>query len=251
MTPWEAAAILVAGAGAGGINAVVGSGSLITFPTLVALGYPPVVANVSNNIGLVPGSITGTWGYRRELAGRSGLLLRLGSASLVGAVMGALLLLWLPEKAFRMIVPALIAIALVLVVVQPKLNRWVAKRRKTEAAHGGALLWGLVCLAGVYGGYFGAAQGILLISLLGIFLADDMQTVNGLKNGLSGIVNAAAAVIFIAIAEVDWWAVLLIGIGATLGGYLGASVGRKLPTWALRGVIVCVGLTAIAKLLLG
>ncbi|ROO90960.1 hypothetical protein EDD29_8702 [Actinocorallia herbida] len=251
MTPWEAAAILVAGTAAGGINAVVGSGSLITFPTLVALGYPPVVANVSNNIGLVPGSITGTWGYRRELAGRSKLLLRLGSASLIGSVIGAILLLRLPDEAFKMIVPVLIVIALVLVVVQPKLNGWVAKRRKEPVSHGGALLWGLVFLAGVYGGYFGAAQGILLISLLGIFLVDEMQTVNGIKNGLSGIVNAAAAIIFILIADVDWWAVLLIGVGAMLGGYLGASVGRKLPPWALRTVIVCVGLTAIANLVFG
>ncbi|GAB2823045.1 sulfite exporter TauE/SafE family protein [Actinocorallia aurea] len=251
MTPWEAAAILVAGTAAGGINAVVGSGSLITFPTLVALGYPPIVANVSNNIGLVPGSITGTWGYRRELAGRSKLLLRLGSASLIGSIIGAILLLKLPAEAFDMIVPVLILIALVLVVVQPKLNGWVAKRRRKAVSHGGPLLWVLVCAAGVYGGYFGAAQGILLISLLGIFLADEMQTVNGIKNGLSGIVNAAAAIIFIFIAEVDWWAVLLIGVGAMLGGYLGASVGRKLPPWALRTVIVCVGLSAIANLVFG
>jgi uncharacterized membrane protein YfcA len=255
MTPWEAAAILVAGTAAGGINAVVGSGSLITFPTLVALGYPPVMANVSNNIGLVPGAIASCWGYRRELAGQSARLVRLGSASLAGSVAGGLLLLALPESAFQMIVPALIVVALVLVVVQPRLNAWLRERRESrgaaEPAHGGPLLWILVCLAGVYGGYFGAAQGILLISLLGIFLADGMQTVNGLKNALSGVVNATAAVLFVILADVDWAAVGLIAVGATIGGYAGASVGRKLPAWALRTVIVCVGLVAIVKLVTG
>lgn len=251
MTPWEAIAIFAAGAAAGGINAVVGSGSLITFPTLVALGYPPVVANVSNNIGLVPGSVASTWGYRRELAGHAQRLVRLGSASLLGSIAGALLLLTLPASAFKMIVPALIAIALVLVVVQPRLNAWVQKRRTSEVGHGGPLLWIAVCLAGIYGGYFGAAQGILLISLLGIFLPEDMQTVNGIKNALSGVVNAAAAVLFTLIAHVDWTVVGLIALGSTLGGYTGASVGRKLPAWALRGFIVCVGLVAIAKLLAG
>jgi uncharacterized membrane protein YfcA len=251
MTPWEAAAILAAGAAAGGINAVVGSGSLITFPTLVALGYPPVLANVSNNIGLVPGSVTSCWGYRRELSGQGARLVRLGAGSLLGSVVGGLLLLSLPESAFRMIVPVLIVIALVLVVLQPRLNAWVRERRGGETAHGGPLLWVLVCLAGVYGGYFGAAQGILLISLLGIFLPEDMQTANGIKNALSGIVNATAAVLFTFIAEVDWAVVGLIAVGATLGGYLGASLGRKLPAWALRGVIVCVGSVAVVKLLAG
>ena len=251
MTPWEALAIFAAGTAAGGINAVVGSGSLITFPTLVALGYPPVAANVSNNIGLVPGSLASSWGYRRELEGQGARLVRLGAGSLIGSALGALLLLVLPESAFKMIVPALIAIALVLVVVQPRLNKWMQKRRKTEVGHGGPLLWILVCLAGVYGGYFGAAQGILLISLLGIFLPDDMQTINGIKNALSGVVNATAAVLFIVIAKVDWEVVVLIAFGATLGGYTGASLGRKLPSWALRGIIVCVGLVAIGKLLLG
>ncbi|WP_106396942.1 sulfite exporter TauE/SafE family protein [Actinocorallia populi] len=251
MTPWEAVAIFAAGTAAGGINAVVGSGSLITFPTLVALGYPPVLANVSNNIGLVPGAVASCWGYRRELAGQSGRLVRLGAGSLLGAIAGGLLLLSLPESAFKMIVPVLIVVALVLVVVQPRLNAWVRKRRTSEAGHGGPLLWVLVCLAGVYGGYFGAAQGILLISLLGIFLPDDMQTLNGIKNALSGIVNATAAVLFILIAEVDWAVVGLIALGAVLGGYTGASVGRRLPPWALRGVIVCVGLVAIVKLVTG
>jgi uncharacterized membrane protein YfcA len=251
MTPWHAVAILAAGLAAGGINAVVGSGSLITFPTLVALGYPPVLANVSNNIGLVPGAVAGTYGYRRELAGQWSRLVRLGSASLIGALAGGVLLLVLPADAFEVIVPVLIVIALVLVVVQPRVSVWVQKHRTEQRSDGGLVLWASVLVAGVYGGYFGAAQGILLISLLGIFLADDMQTVNGIKNGLSGIVNGTAAVLFILVADVDWAVVALIAIGSTIGGFLGAKVGRKLPPWLLRTVIVCVGLTAIAKLVFG
>ncbi|GAA3214466.1 sulfite exporter TauE/SafE family protein [Actinocorallia longicatena] len=251
MTPWEGVAIFAAGVGAGGINAVVGSGSLITFPTLLALGYPPVLANVSNNIGLVPGAAAGTYGYRRELAGQWNRVLRLGAASLIGALVGGILLLALPEGAFKVIVPVLIVVALVLVVLQPKVGAWVQKRRKSHQADGGPALWIGVLAAGVYGGYFGAAQGILLISLLGIFLADDMQTVNGIKNALAGIVNATAAILFVLVADVDWAVVALIAAGATIGGSLGARVGRRLPPWLLRTVIVCVGLTAIAKLLFG
>jgi uncharacterized membrane protein YfcA len=248
---WHAVAIFVAGLAAGGINAVVGSGSLITFPILVALGYPPVVANVSNNIGLVPGSAAGTFGYRKELKGQRGRLLRLGSASLLGSLAGALLLISLPAGAFEVIVPALIVVALVLVVVQPRLNAWVMARREVPHTHGGPLLWLGVLVAAVYGGYFGAAQGIILMALLGIFLDDELQRTNATKNALSGIVNGTAAVVFIFVAPVNWLVVLLIALGSTLGGLLGASLGRRLPPLLLRGIIVVVGVIALAKLLLG
>ncbi|OLT17003.1 hypothetical protein BJF79_17985 [Actinomadura sp. CNU-125] len=253
----EAAAVFAAGVAAGGINTVVGSGSLITFPTLVTLGFPPVVANVSNNIGLVPGSTTGAYGYRAELKGQRGRLLRLGSASLLGALIGGLLLLGLPAEAFQVIVVALIAIALVLVVVQPRLQAWVKRRREADegeqSPHGGPLLWVLVLFAGMYGGYFGAAQGIILIAILGIALADDLQRVNAAKNVLSAVVNGSAAVLFITLSIVsdtviDWWAVLMIALGSTVGGLLGAKVGRRIPPPVLRGVIVVVGLVAIVNL---
>ncbi|MBE1532205.1 sulfite exporter TauE/SafE family protein [Actinomadura algeriensis] len=254
----EAAAVFAAGVAAGGINTVVGSGSLITFPTLVTLGFPPVVANVSNNIGLVPGSATGAYGYRAELEGQRGRLLRLGSASMLGALIGGLLLLGLPAEAFQVIVVALIALALVLVVVQPRLQAWVKRRREADGEgehgpHGGPLLWIAVLLAGMYGGYFGAAQGIVLIAILGIALADDLQRVNAAKNVLSAIVNGSAAVLFITLSIVsdtviDWWAVLMIALGSTVGGLLGAKVGRRIPPPVLRGVIVVVGLVAIVNL---
>jgi len=245
------AAIFGAGVAAGGINAVVGSGSLITFPTLVALGYPPVVANVSNNIGLVPGNAAAAYGYRRELAGQRGRLVRLGAASLSGSLIGASLLLALPESAFKVIVPVLIVVALVLVVVQPRLNVWLAARRETEHAHGGPWLWLGVFGAGIYGGYFGAAQGIILIALLGIFLDETLQRANGIKNMLAMIANGTAAVLFLFVASINWTVVVLIALGSTLGGLLGSSYGRRLPPMALRGIIVVVGLFAIGKLVLG
>ncbi|MFV2173956.1 sulfite exporter TauE/SafE family protein [Actinomadura sp. LOL_016] len=253
----EAAAVFAAGVAAGGINTVVGSGSLITFPTLVTLGFPPVVANVSNNIGLVPGSATGAYGYRAELKGQRGRLLRLGSASMTGALIGGLLLLGLPAEAFQVIVVALIAIALFLVVAQPRLQAWVKRRRgpgDDRRPDGGPLLWVAVLFAGMYGGYFGAAQGIILIAILGIVLSDDLQRLNAAKNVLSAVVNGSAAVLFIALwiisdTVIDWWAVLMIALGSTVGGLLGAKVGRRIPPPVLRGVIVVVGLVAIVNLL--
>ncbi|POM25987.1 hypothetical protein BTM25_03710 [Actinomadura rubteroloni] len=251
----DAVAVFAAGIAAGGINTVVGSGSLITFPTLVALGFPPVVANVSNNIGLVPGSVTGAYGYRRELRGQRDRLLRLGSASLLGALIGGTLLLALPAGAFQVIVPALIVVALVLVVVQPRLQKWLVARRDGAPLHGGPWLWASILLAGVYGGYFGAAQGIILIAVLGIALDDEIQRVNAAKNVLSAVVNGSAAVLFTGLwlfsdTRIDWLAVLLIALGATLGGLLGARVGRRIPPPLLRAVIVVVGLAALAKFLL-
>jgi uncharacterized protein len=247
VTPLEAAAVFGAGVGAGAINAVVGSGSLITFPTLLAVGIPPVMANVSNNVGLVPGGVTGVLGYRGELKGQRERLLRLGSASVVGSVTGGLLLLWLPEQAFQVIVTVLIVIACVLILLQPKLGGWLIGRRAHP--HGGPWLWLGVLAAGVYGGYFGAAQGIVLIGLLGVFFDDHLQRINAAKNVLSLAVNTTAAVLFIAVAHVDWLVVLMVAVGSAAGGFFGARVGRKLPPVVLRVFIVCVGIAAIVKLM--
>jgi hypothetical protein len=254
----EAAALLAAGLAAGTINTVVGSGTLITFPTLLAFGYPPVTANVTNTVGLVPGVLSGVHGYRRELQGQRARLLLLGSASVLGGVTGAILLLTLPEGAFKAIVPALIALALVLVVVQPALGRWVARRQAARGARGqagraqargGPVLWALVFGTGVYGGYFGAAQGVILIGLLGIAFTDGLQRINAAKNVLAALVNGVAAIIFIAVSHVAWGAAGLIAAGSILGGQLGARIGRRLPPLALRIVIVCVGIVALVKLL--
>jgi uncharacterized membrane protein YfcA len=249
--------ILLAGTAAGTINTVVGSGSLITFPTLVALGYPPLLANVSNNIGLVPGSLSGAYGYRRELAGQRDRLRRLVPASVLGGLTGSTLLLLLPSTVFTKVVVVLIAIALVLVVVQPRLSRYLAARRVAarRAGVGGGhhdvtlLLAGLVFGAGIYGGYFGAAQGIILIAVLGIFLDDDLQRLNAAKNVLAMSVNAVASVVFILSTPVDWKVVGTIALGSTVGGQIGAKVGRRLNPKVLRAVIVVVGLTALVRLL--
>jgi hypothetical protein len=268
----EAIALLVAGLAAGTINTVVGSGSLITFPTLLAFGYPPLLANVTNNVGLVPGALSGVYGYRAELRGQRHRVTVLSTASVCGGLTGAILLLVLPAAAFKAIVPVLIVIALVMVVIQPKLGAWVAARQarrdsdgnggpeskpasfrgKKQAEGGGTVgpvLWVLVALTGVYGGYFGAAQGVLLIGLLGIAFTDGLQRVNAAKNVLAGLVNGVAAVVFIAVSHVAWGAAALIAVGSVVGGQLGARLGRRLPAWGLRLVIVCVGIAALVKLL--
>ncbi|MYX36150.1 MULTISPECIES: sulfite exporter TauE/SafE family protein [unclassified Streptomyces] len=254
MTYWEALAVFAAGIGAGTINTVVGSGTLITFPVLLAVGLPPVTANVSNTLGLVPGSISGAIGYRRELAGQGPRLLRLGATALVGGLTGAMLLLTLPSRAFDTIVPVLIAIALVLVVVQPRLSRALQARRSGNGTsvpvHGGPLLLAGLLLASMYGGYFGAAQGVIYLSLMGVLLEESWQRINAAKNVLALIVNGVAAVFFLFVADFDWTAVALIAAGAAIGGVLGARVGRRMPPVALRGVIVVVGLVAITQLLL-
>jgi uncharacterized protein len=251
MTLLEALLVLVAGVWAGAINTLVGSGSLVTFPVLLAVGYPPLTANISNNLGVVPGSISGAYGYRRELRGQRGRLLRFAPASALGGVAGAVLLLALPASAFEAIVPVFVAAGVVLVVLQPRINRRLARRRAQEAhGHGGRPALVATGLTGVYGGYFGAAQGVLLLAILGIAIDDDPQRVNALKVVLAGLVNFVAAIVFVIAAHVAWGAVALIAVGSALGGQLGARVGRRLPAPALRAVIVVVGLAAIAKLLL-
>jgi uncharacterized membrane protein YfcA len=243
LTLLEAVAVLVAGVAAGTINTVVGSGTLITFPVLLAVGYAPVTANVSNTIGLVPGSASGAIGYRRELEGQRDRALKLGVCSLTGGILGAVGLLVLPDDLFETIVPVFIALALVGIVLQPALAKRLGGRRSRGGAVAGVLV------AGVYGGYFGAAQGILLLAILGATLPEPLQRINGLKNVLAGIVNAVAGVIFVFAAHVAWLPVALIAVGSTAGGQLGARYGRRLPPDVLRAIIVVVGIAAIVRLL--
>jgi uncharacterized protein len=263
--------IFVAGVGAGTLNAIVGSGSLITFPTLLAFGIPPVVANVSNNVGLVPGNASAAWGYRRELAGQRSRLLWLAIFSALGSVAGAVALLALPAGAFKLIVPVLILLSCALVLLQPRLSARIAARRDRQrerqaaavpaapdaaapaaadrATRGGPVLAGGLFGAGIYGGYFGAAQGVLVIGLLGTFLDEPMQRINGAKNVLVGFVNGVAAIVYILFAHVSWIIVLLIAVGSTLGGLVGARVGRRLPAIALRIFIVAIGVISAVRLI--
>jgi uncharacterized membrane protein YfcA len=244
----EIVAVLLAGVAAGTINAVVGSGTLVSFPVLLSLGYPPVTANVSNSLGLAPGALAGAVGYRRELAGQGGRILLLAPASMLGAIIGAVLLVTLPAAAFKAIVPVFIVIALVMILIQPWLGARLAARRPPGGHHMGFVIaWVFIC--GVYGGYFGAAQGILLIAALSLMLPDDLQRLNGLKTLLAGLVNLVAGVLFIFIADVAWAPVGLLAAGSIVGGVLGAHHGRQLSPAALRAVIVAVGLFAIVRLL--
>lgn len=285
------AAVAAAGVAAGTINAVVGSGTLITFPVLLSLGVPPVTANVSNTIGLVPGSFSGAWGYRRELTGQRDRLLRLGVASFLGGVAGAVLLLVLPADVFKAVVPVLIVAALVLVVTQPRLARRFVGANAPPAAEPAAVqaldpanapaggpvrtravdatvprdplsppghilgrhpVWLLVLVfgTGVYGGYFGAAQGVLLVAIMGMLLDTNLQRVNGIKNMLAGVVNGVAGILFAILSHPNWVYVAIIAVGSTIGGQLGAHIGRRLRPMVLRGVIVVVGLAALVKFLL-
>lgn len=250
MSPQEALAILAAGMAAGTVNTIVGAGSLITFPTLVAFGYPPVVANVSNTVGLVPGSVSGVLGYRRELAGQGARVLRLGSAALLGGLTGGLLLLMLPASAFQRVVPWLILFACLLVAVQPRLSRRLAERRQVGAPPSSMLMAG-VYLTGIYGGYFGAAQGVMLIALLGILLADDLQRLNALKNVLQALVNGIAAALFILVGPVAWGPAVVLAVGAVIGGQMGAALGRRLSSGVLRAAILVVGTAVAVRMLVG
>jgi uncharacterized protein len=239
--------VLVGGVAAGAINVIVGSGTLITFPILLTVGYAPVTANVANTIGLVPGSLVGAYGYREELAGQWRRILRLVVASIAGGIIGAVLLLTLPTGAFKAIVPAFIVIALVLVVIQPWIGRAIARRGGGSTSVGlGSLTALLVC--GIYGGYFGAAQGIIILAVLGLLAHRSVQHANGIKNVLAAATNLVAGIIFIFAAHVEWVAAGLIAVGAAFGGYLGAKVGRRLSPRALRGVIIVVGCVAIVRL---
>jgi uncharacterized membrane protein YfcA len=251
VSPLEAVLIALAGVAAGTINTVVGSGTLITFPTLLAFGVPPVTANVSNSIGLVPGSVTGAVGYRRELRGQRSRLLHLASASGLGGLLGGALLLWQPG-AFEVVVPALILLGLLLVVAGPRISMYVARRHEASGGlpHRGAWwVWPGMFACGIYGGYFGAAQGVLMMAVLGIGVDDSLQRLNGAKNVLAALVNGISGVLFVLVADVDWQIVGLIAIGAVVGGVLGSSVGRRLPAPVLRAFIVVVGVVALVAFL--
>jgi len=250
--PWQAVEIFLAGGAAGTINTLVGSGTLVTFPVLLAVGIPPVTANVSNNIGLVPGSVSGAWGYRHELAGQRIRVAHLATASLVGGFLGAAAVIVLPSGAFDAIVPILVSLGLLVMAFGPRLVRRAAARRTDSHVNDGPprWLWAAVGLTAVYGGYFGAAQGVLLMAVLNLAFADGLQRLNAAKNILVALVNGIAGAVFIVAFDVDWTVVLLIGLGAVGGGQVGARLGRRLPEAVLRIVVIAVGATALVVFLL-
>ena len=250
--------ISLAGVWAGAINTLVGSGTLVTFPILVTLGFPPVTATMSNAIGLVAGGLSGTWGYRAELAGQWRRLRWQIPASLSGAAIGAFLLLHLPEKVFTRIVPVLLVLALILVVAGPSIQAYARRRAEVAGrsvehvsrARMAALVFGTFAV-GIYGVYFTAAQGILLIGVMGALLPEDMQRMNAAKNLLALLVNIVAAISYTLVAfdRISWETAGLIAMGSLVGGWLGARYGRRLSPAALRAVIVVVGLIGLYRLL--
>lgn len=241
--------ILLGGLWAGTINTVVGSGTLVTFPILIALGIAPVMAVVSNAMGLIAGGVSGTWGYRRELRGMRHNLLLLMPVSILGGMTGAYLLLHLPESVFSVVAPVLIVLALALVIFQPRLQKAIKARRDASATMSShnALMMLLVFLTGVYGGYFVAAQGVLLVAILGIFMSGTLQNANAVKNVLALSVNVVAAISYLLFApdKIIWAVVGLIAVSSLVGGFVGARIGRKLPPVVLRSVIVTLGLVAL------
>ncbi len=259
MTTWQLVVVALAGFGAGAINAVVGSGTLITFPTLVAFGVPPVSATISNAIGLVAGSVSGTWGYRRELAGQWNQLRWQIPASFAGAIVGCWLLLHLPESVFEDVVPVLLVVALILVVAQPAIARWAGHRTQKDLAtpdvaiptNRMAILVAATFAVGIYGGYFTAAQGILMIAVMGVIVPGDLQRMNAVKNVLTLVVNLVAAVTYTIVAfdRIHWLVAALIAAGSLCGGVVGARYGRRLSPRLLRATIVVVGTIGLWRLL--
>ncbi len=248
----EGAALLGAAATAGAINAVAGGGSLISFPALLAAGYGAIPANVTNTVALWPGSVGGSFGYRRELAAQRKRLKALLLPSLLGALGGSIILLSTPESAFDAIVPFLIIFACLVMAFQDVLADF-ATHHKLGSADGETMpfsLRALIFVVAIYGAYFGAGLGIITLALLGILIKDDIQHLNALKGMLALVINAVAFLYFAAFGPVEWGPALVMAGGALAGGYLGAGLARRLNRRLLRIVVIGYGLLVAAILLI-
>lgn len=251
MSGLEALAVLAAGLGGGVLSSTVGVASLLSFPVLLAVGLPPVTANASNTLGLLPGGLSGSLGYRRELRRYPRLGIAILATCAVGAVGGALLLLALPPGVFEAVVPWLILMTAVLVAVQPWVSRRVRARRGADApdrVRMSPATLAFATLTGGYGGYFGAGAGVMMMAVLGFGLDIELRVINALKTLSLAAANAVAAIVFLFLAELSWSAIGLLAAGSVVGGYLGAHIGRRLPDRVLRTSVVLAGLTAFALL---
>lgn len=233
--------LAVAGVAAGVVNAVAGGGSLISFPALVAVGYPTVSANVTNTVALWPGYIGGALGYRKELSGQRGRAIAFSATSVVGAVVGCLLLLITPDGVFDALVPVLIAVASLLLAIQPWLKKRLDASERLSGRHHQVLLHTGIFVGGVYGAYFGAGLGVMLLGILGVFVHDHLQRVNAVRAVLSLVINTVAFVAFALFGPVQWYAVAVMAVASLAGGFGGAKVARRLSPAVLRTVIVTFG----------
>ena len=253
MTGAEQLAVLAAGLGAGVLTSTVGVASLLSFPVLLAVGLPPVVANASNTVGMTPAGLSGSFGYRRELGEHPGVTLAVILTCAIGSVAGATLLLALPSDVFAAVAPWLILFTCLLVGAQPTISRWLRRRHAHQVAAPRTTMSPptafFAALTGAYGGYFGAGSGVMMVAVLGFGLDLDLRIVNALKTLAVLAANLVASIIFLAVADLDWAAILLLAAGSVVGGYLGSHLGRRLPSGLLRALIVIVGITAAIAML--
>lgn len=249
LSVWSLALLVLAGFVAGAINAAAGGGSLITFPALIAAGYPPLIANVTNNVAVLPGYVTGAWGYRSNLRGQGRRIMPLAVVSAFGSIVGVGLILVSSQGAFERVVPFLVLAACALLAAQPAIRRRLGERTGAHERPGiGSLA--AQTLAAVYGGYFGAALGVAVIALLGVFFDDSLQRLNALKALLQLVIGAAAALGFALLTPVAWGAALVVGPASLAGGLVGARLARRVSDSVLRGGIVAYGVAAAVWLFL-
>jgi uncharacterized membrane protein YfcA len=253
LTGAEQLAVLAAGFGAGILTSTVGVASLLSFPVLLAIGLPPVVANASNTVGMTPAGLSGSFGYRRELSEHPRVTLVVIVTCALGSVAGATLLLALPPDVFASVVPWLILFTCLLVGAQPTISRWLRARHQ-GAPEGprttmSPLTSAFAVLTGVYGGYFGAGSGVMMVAVLGFGLDLDLRVVNALKTAAVLAANLVASFIFLAVADLAWDAIALLAGGSIVGGYVGTHIGRRLPPTLLRALIVGAGVTAALTML--
>jgi uncharacterized protein len=251
VTAAEVLLVLVTGLGAGVLSSTVGVASLLSFPVLVALGLPPVVANVSNTLGMIPAGLGGVVGYREEVREGGRLSVVIVVVCAAGAVLGAALLLGLPPGVFEAIVPFLILFTCLLVGVQPRIAAWLRARHErqhgeelAERRHMSPATTFFATVTGVYGGYFGAGAGVMMVAVLGLGTDLELRVVNGLKTLSLMVGNIVAGLIFVVVADPRWDVAAVLAAGSLVGGYVGARIGRKLPDAVFRWAVVAAGVVA-------
>ena len=250
MTPGTALLLAAAGFAAGSINAVAGGGSLVSFPALVASGLTPLAANVTNTVSVWPGYLGSVAAYRGEIVPQRQRAVALGATAVGGGAVGSVVLLTAPDAVFESIVPLLIVLGCVLLAVQPRVSAVIARRSAAGGRRRTADLHVATFCAAVYGAYFGGGLGVILLAVLGIFLADHIQRINGLKSLLSLVINTVALAAFAVFAPVAWSSVAVVAPASLAGGYLGAGVAQRLGATALRWTVICFGLVVASWLAL-